>query len=175
MLAVNSIIFRRSTWRIPFYCELQSIVVIPISKRYYFIFQLVRAGLPSSDIIVIYCSIIRSILEYACPVWHCGLTTSQSADIERVQRRCLKIIFPTLSYREALQISDLEKLCTRRERFVRQLFNDMKDINHVLHSILPIRLSKINSTRNNYIYELPIAKTVRYSNSFVPYCIRKRY
>jgi hypothetical protein len=146
-----------------------------VYERYYFIFQLVRAGLPSSDIIVIYCSIIRSILEYACPVWHCGLTTSQSADIERVQRRCLKIIFPTLSYREALQISDLEKLCTRRERFVRQLFNDMKDINHVLHSILPIRLSQINSTRNNYIYELPIAKTVRYSNSFVPYCIRKRY
>ena len=114
-------------------------------------------------------------MEYACPVWHSGLTTSQSADIERVQRRCLKIIFPTLSYREALQISDLEKLCTRRERFVRQLFNDMKDINHVLHSIVPTRLSQIKSTRNNYIYELPIAKTVRYSNSFVPYCIRKRY
>ena len=137
--------------------------------------MLLRSGMSVRDVVTLYTSVIRSILEYASPVWHCGLTTSQSADIERVQRRCLKIIFPTLSYREALQISDLEKLCTRRERFVRQLFNDMKDINHVLHCILPIRLSQINSTRNNYIYELPIAKTVRYSNSFVPYCIRRRY
>ena len=80
-----------------------------------------------------------------------------------------------MSYREALQISDLEKLSIRREHFVCKLFNDMKNTNHVLHDILPTRLSRITSTRNSYIYELPIAKTVRYSNSFIPYCIRKRY
>ena len=122
-----------------------------VSKRYYFIYQLVRVGLPASDIIVIYCSIIRSILEYACPVWHCGLTSSQSADIERVQKRCLKIVYPALSYREGLQIAGLEKLCIRRERFVRELFKDIKDTNHVLHNILPTRLSLITSTRNSYI------------------------
>ena len=74
-------------------------------------------------------------------MWHCGLTSSQSADIERVQKRCLKIVYPALSYREALQIAGLEKLCIRRERFVRELFNDIKDTNHVLHNILPTRLS----------------------------------
>ena len=62
-----------------------------------------------------------------------------------------------------------------KTHFVCKLFNDMKNTNHVLHGILPTRLSRITSTRNSYIYELPIAKTVRYSNSFIPYCIRKRY
>jgi len=46
---------------------------------------LVRAGLPTSDILCVYCSIIRSVLEYACPVWHPGLTKKLSKDIERVQ------------------------------------------------------------------------------------------
>jgi len=45
-----------------------------VSKRMYCIIYLVRAGLPTSDILCVYCSIIRSVLEYACPVWHpcCG-------------------------------------------------------------------------------------------------------
>ena len=49
----------------------------------------------------VYCSLVRSILEYASPVWHCGLTQTLSDDIEAVQR-CLKIIFPLLSYIDAL-------------------------------------------------------------------------
>jgi len=35
---------------------------------------LIRAVVPMNDIVCVYCSIIRSILEYACPVWHPGLT-----------------------------------------------------------------------------------------------------
>ena len=63
-----------------------------------------------NDVIAVYCSLIRSILEYACPVWHCGLTKGQSDEIEGVQRRCLKILFPDLSYKDALQITGLELL-----------------------------------------------------------------
>ena len=35
---------------------------------------LVRAGVPTCDVVCVYTSIIRSVLEYACPVWHPGLT-----------------------------------------------------------------------------------------------------
>jgi len=38
-----------------------------------------------------------------------------SRDIQHVQKRCLKIIYPTLSYSEALEESDLVRLDTRRE------------------------------------------------------------
>ena len=39
-----------------------------------------------SIFVYIYCSVIRSVLEYACPVWHPGLTSKLSKDIERVYR-----------------------------------------------------------------------------------------
>jgi len=55
-----------------------------VAKRMYCINYLVRAGLPTSDILCVYCSIIRSVLEYACPVWHPGLTKKLSKDIEQV-------------------------------------------------------------------------------------------
>ena len=51
----------------------------------------------TSDIVCVFTSIIRSVLEYACPVWHPGLTKKLSEDIECVQKRCLKLLFPALS------------------------------------------------------------------------------
>jgi len=63
------------------------------SKRIYCILNLCKAGVPTRDIVYIYCSVIGSVLEYACPVWHPGLTRKLSKDIEHVQKRCLRIIF----------------------------------------------------------------------------------
>ena len=40
----------------------------------YCINYLFQAGVPTSDIVYLYTSIIRSVLEYVCPVWHPGLT-----------------------------------------------------------------------------------------------------
>ena len=39
----------------------------------YCINYLFRAGVPASDIVCVYTSIIRSVLEFARPVWHPGL------------------------------------------------------------------------------------------------------
>jgi hypothetical protein len=106
-------------------------------------------------------------------VWHCGLTQAQSRDIEAVQKRCLKIAFPDLSYNDAQCVAGLERLNCRRERLVRELFNDMKNPAHIFHDMLPLRhrLSMF-TTREDYLYELPLSRTMRYSRSFVPYCIR---
>jgi len=64
-----------------------------VAKRMYCINYLFRAGVPASDIVCVYTSIIRSVLEYACPVWHPGLTKKLSKDIECVQKRCLNCCF----------------------------------------------------------------------------------
>jgi len=45
-----------------------------VAKRMYCINYLFRAGVPTSDIVCVYTSIIRSVLEYTCPVWHPVLT-----------------------------------------------------------------------------------------------------
>ena len=146
-----------------------------VSKRYIIIFELCRIGVNQRDIVMIYCAVIRSVLEYACPVWHSGLTTSQSTDIERVQKRCLRLIYPDHSYREALVISGLERLSDRRDRLTRQLFDEMKNPAHILNTLLPLRQMPNNNIRRVYPYSLPKARTSRYTNCFIPYCIRNRF
>ena len=68
-------------------------ILTKVNKRFYCIRSLLHAKVVQSDAIIIYCSVIRSVLEYACPVWHPGLTRKQDKDIERVQKRALKLIF----------------------------------------------------------------------------------
>ena len=121
---------------------------------------------------------IRSILEYACQVWHCGLTKSQSDEIENVQRRCLRIIFRELSYKDALQITELELLSTRREKSVIKLFNEVKSTSHILNSLLPLRTfeSDCMLTRDTYPFRMPAVRTEdHYGRSFIYYCIKKRF
>ena len=146
-----------------------------VAKRMYCMHYLARARVKDTDIITIYCSIIRSVLEYACPVWHPGLTQKQSNEIEKVQKRCLKLIYPELSYDDSLAKSGLTKLEERRENLTRDLFDEIKDEQHILHSLLPMRDHNSLRTRNPYPYIIPIAKRTRFGRAFVPYCISKRY
>ena len=53
-----------------------------VAKRMYCINYLIRAGVPTCDVVCVYTSIIRSILEYACSVLHPGFTKKLSKDIQ---------------------------------------------------------------------------------------------
>ncbi len=115
--------------------------------------------------------------DYACnnKVWHCGLTRYLSDEIEHVQMRCLRIIYPQLSYSDALSVSGLQLLSARREADVVKLFNEITNPGHVLHYLLhkkPIKSGSI--TRNKYPYELKLGKTTRRSHSLISYCIGKK-
>ena len=76
-----------------------------------------RHFLPYQDLITVYCSYIRPICEYGCPVWHGGLTVKQSSSLESVQKRALRIILGNefSSYDDALNICNLTSLSKRRE------------------------------------------------------------
>jgi hypothetical protein len=89
------------------------------------------------DIITVYTSVIGSVLEYACPMWHPGLTAKQSKDIEKILKCCLKLIYPSLSYSEVLSVSGLEELRSRRNQLTKELFEEIKHENHTLHYLLP--------------------------------------
>jgi DNA-directed RNA polymerase subunit N (RpoN/RPB10) len=147
-----------------------------VSKRMYCIHNLIRAGVSARDLIDVYCSIIRSVLEYACPVWHPGLSKSQTKEIERVQKRFFRLVFPNLTYLEALSAAGVDKLCTRRELLTQSMFREIKNEQHVLHSLLPKRdLSSSMTLRSSYPYHIAITKSTRYGRSFIPYCISQRY
>ena len=55
------------------------------------------------------------------PVWHRGLTKKLSKDIERVQKRCLKLLYPYFSYNEALNKAALDRLDYRRDLITKEL------------------------------------------------------
>ena len=86
------------------------------SKRLYFLMLLKRAGVSKHDIIAVYTSIVRSVLEYACELWHPGLTNDQTLRIERIQKRALRIVYPDLQYGDSLTESNLQSLATRHEK-----------------------------------------------------------
>ena len=68
-------------------------IISKARKRVYMIYQLKRAGINQNDLIRIYVSVIRPVVEYACPVWHTNLPKYLSDNIEIIQKRCLKLYF----------------------------------------------------------------------------------
>ena len=141
----------------------------------FIICQLKRIGISLSEIVTVYCSPIRPILEYASPVWHCGLTKKQSIELENVQKRCFKIISPNAKYTDARAAFGIERLDERREQAVISLFNEIKNPCHILNYLLPVKIESSGAaTRDDYPYRLPIAKTARRGHSFISYCVAKR-
>ena len=49
-------------------------------------------------------SVIRSVLEYACPVWHTNLPQYLSDNIEVIYKRALQCIFLNLVTRRYLDV-----------------------------------------------------------------------
>ena len=68
------------------------------AKRLYLLRQLKRACIAYNDLVRFHCSAIRSVLEYACQVFHCNLPLYLSGEIECIQRRALRIVFPGCDY-----------------------------------------------------------------------------
>ena len=85
-------------------------VVSKTSKGLYLSKQLQRAGVDEHHLIDSYNACIRSVVEYACEVFHSNLPTYHSEELERVQRRATRIIFPGMKYKEALQQGHLQSL-----------------------------------------------------------------
>ena len=104
-----------------YHCEY---IVKRARRRLYALRVLAKSGLSSQEVLQVYCSQVRSVLEYASPVW-AGLPDYLSDLIESVQREAMRIILPNLSYDQALVCSGLQTLLERRglacERFVQAL------------------------------------------------------
>ena len=75
-------------------------VVSKAASRLYFLKQLRRADVPTRDLLHFYTTVVRPVLEYACPVWHPGLTAAHCELLESVQKRAIRIIYPDANYTE---------------------------------------------------------------------------
>ena len=115
-----------------------------------------------------YCSTTRSVLEYACQVFHSSLPYYLSEELERIQKRALRIIFPYASYNSALKEAGIPSLYDRRASLSSDLFNDIVlDINHKLAGLLPPKAEHHRQLRSNRKFYVPVCKTDRLKKSFI--------
>ena len=62
------------------------------SKRLYFLTQLKRAGVPKQDLALFYVSCVRSVIDYAAPVFFNGLPQYLKKELVRLEKRAISII-----------------------------------------------------------------------------------
>ena len=84
------------------------------NRRLYALRKLKACGVQDGELVAVYCSLLRSVLEYASVVF-ADLPQYLCMALERVQKRALRIIFgPDLSYEDTLARSGLLSLQARR-------------------------------------------------------------
>ena len=145
------------------------------NQRLFFILQLKRSKISPADMVKVYTSLVRPILEYACQLWHASLTVQQIHMLESIQERSLSMAYPALSYDSAMTQAKLTPLCDRREDLCKRLFNKAQDPTHKLFPLLPPERKVLHNTRTAYKYVLPKTKTDRYKNSFINHCLYKQW
>ena len=112
-------------------------IVMKASKRLHMLYQLKQAGISQHDMVIVYISIVRPVLEYACPVWHTNLPIYLSDSIEMIQKRALRSIFPGESYHVILNRTGLCTLKERKDVLCKKYFRNMQMNSHKLNHLLP--------------------------------------
>ena len=70
-------------------------------KRLYSLSQLKRPGLGTRGLVQFFFTCILLITEYTCPAFRDSLPAYLSNELERVQKRAMRITFPFCSYNES--------------------------------------------------------------------------
>ncbi len=96
-------------------------------------------------------------------------TSKCSDDIERIQRRALRIAYPSLESDDIQEMLKLPSLHDRRDDMCRKLFVEMQSPPHKLHHLLPTERSSV--TRDTKKYQVPKCRTERYKQSLIPWCL----
>ena len=135
------------------------------ATRIYFLKQLKRAGLQHGHLLHFFKTVIRSVLEYAAPVWHYRLTKAQSERLEAIQKRALRIIYTCtqgMPYQFALIYAGVESLHVRREHFSKEFlraFAEMTAAYITFYRLLAILLLLLDYASQLCFQELQLEHT----------------
>jgi hypothetical protein len=143
------------------------------SSRLYFLKLLKRSSVSECDLLLFYFSVIRSVLEYACPAWHNSLTVAQTNHIETIQKRALCIIYGGASYVELCTKLQLPTLCCRREALCKSFFNSVLKKDSCLNYLLPNpRNTEIADKLRRTVEYIPgTTRTVKCQRSFINFAL----
>ena len=95
--------------------------VSKVRRRFWILRHIKHHGLTEEELLAVYCSILRSVLEYACVVFGPMLSQENEEDLERVQSQSLKIIYGfNKSYGQILASTGVQTLKERRDIAIRK-------------------------------------------------------
>ena len=106
---------------------------------------------------------LRVLKQCAAPVWQ-NIPDFLSYEIESIQKRAMRIIFPLMNYNEALIALNLTTLRERRTHLCQVYIDRLRNENHPLHLILPKREGFVH----NYNLRFGVSRIMR------PSCRTKR-
>ena len=119
-----------------------SVILKKSNKCLYFLSQLKRSNVGRKELVSFYRTFIRPVTEHACQVFHDILPDYLTKDIERIQQRAMRIIFPALPYDKALSSAELYSpshyIVVHRQQLKDKLFlKIISDTSHKLKDLLP--------------------------------------
>ena len=151
-------------------------------SRLWAVSRLKSSNVSKDDIFYFYTMKIRSVLEYASPVFFSMLTNQNIADIERIQKIVLKVILghEYVDYDTACKIMSTTTLHARRKQLALRFALSCLGSQQHRH-LFKQRRSTYYELRNIKSFELPQCFTHRYASSPIPaminllneYCERK--
>ena len=137
-------------------------------KRLYFLIQLKRARVSQKDLCLFYVTCVRSIIDYAAPVFHYSLPAYLTHELEHVQRRAMRIICPGIEYQHALALVNLPTVAKHHNDICKHTFENIcNDSGHKLKKLLPPLYDCKYNLRHARTFNLPRCKTNRFKNSFL--------
>ena len=133
------------------------------NKRLFCLRECRRASLPYEVGITCYRTKIRSILEYAAPIWG-GLPQYLIEEIEQVQNRCLKIL--------GLPQNELQTLKERRDNItIEEIRRIIRDKTHPCSELIPLHINHAYNLRTVSSIPQPKSYTQRHEKLFIPRAI----
>ena len=141
-------------------------LIAKFRRRIWLLRHLKRARITKEDLVALYKCFLLPVLDSSSVVYHSILTADQSAKLENLQARTLKIIYgSTKSYRETLEESGLERLSERRLRLVDKFIVKCATSDRFKDRWFPRELFKHADLRNELLYREFYARTDRLYNS----------
>ena len=120
-------------------------------KRLYALCSLRKAGLNCDDLVLVYCSLVRSIIECASPVW--AVLPAYLEDLlESIQRKALRIIFGKIECADAMAKASVDTFKARRVVACQKFILNARQ--HPTPRTIKVNIVFVSAIRDPYLAEL---------------------
>ena len=137
-------------------------VIKKAAKRLYFLIQLKRARVSQNDLCLFYVICARCVIDYAATVFHYSLPAYVMQELERIQKRAMRIICLGIEYQHALVLVNLPTVEKHHNDICRRTFESIcNDSGSKLKKLLPPLHECKYKLRHTRTFNEPRCKTNR--------------